>query len=212
MLTLSAPNSGLAPARAFSLEFGKDDLNIKDGPLSLGHFARQHAQVKKPKQGNKHRVNASQHSTRLIDLTELVEEANRNSKGEIPRREVTLLDPEEEEPECKMPERAVGLSELSGNEEARWEEEECNVSMSDDSIGSEQPDDGEKKIPLSLPFNRGQNGSLRIKLDAEDLGLMDERNDVSEQLVDRGSLIVRNCVSRQEEVRKLPSLSPRVCA
>ena len=68
----------------------------------------------KPRQGTKHRKNASLHSTRLIDLTELAEEASRQSKAEIPCREVQLLEPDEEELECIASEQC----------EARYEEKE----------------------------------------------------------------------------------------
>lgn len=95
----------------------------------------------------------------------------------------------------------------------QWEEEEeCNVSISEDSIGSEQPEDGEKKIPLSLPFNRGQDRRLRINVDIENQAHMRESLDLRQQLEDKAWLTVRNCVSRQEEASKLPSLSPRAWA
>ena len=86
-------------------------------------------------------------------------------------------------------------AELEGFEELEDDGEDCNISFSDDSIGSEKLDDEKKKIPVSLAFKRNKNS---INLNLNELGLRRKQDNVeiSADIIEKVYMTARSTVSR----------------
>ena len=89
--------------------------------------------------------------------------------------------------------------ELARFEEIDNEEEDCNISFSDDSIGSEKLDDEKKKIPVSLAFKRNKN-SINLNLNELALRRKQEHAQISAEIMDKVYLTARSTISRQERI------------